>query len=116
MKLSLKFGLVVLALLAGALGGGAWLYMHNQQVFLNQQQQALQVQRESMEKEVKRRAATVAAFGEAARDYTQKVLAPAVDKHVKDTMIFEAQSRTFVARGTIEQFRQKPGMTDYSFR
>lgn len=102
MRLSLKFTLMILTLLLVTLGVSAAVMITHQ--------------REAVEKEVMQRAQTVAAFGEACREYTQKVLAPAVDKHLKGTLIFEAQSRTFVARGTMEQFRAREGMKDYSFR
>jgi signal transduction histidine kinase/CheY-like chemotaxis protein len=116
MKLSVKFGLVVLVLLGLTVGGGAWLMFRNQEEINRLQQQALEQREEAMKNEMKRRAATVASFGEACRDYTQKVLAPEIDKYLPDVMIFEAKSRTFVARGTFEQFRRKKGMSEYSFR
>ncbi|OAI54587.1 hypothetical protein AYO44_03330 [Planctomycetaceae bacterium SCGC AG-212-F19] len=103
MRLSLKFTVMILALLLLTIGISASVMISHQ--------------REAVEKEVLQRAQTVAAFGEACRDYTQKVLSPAVEKHLgKGTMVFEAQSRTFVARGTMEQFRAREGMKDYSFR
>ncbi len=116
MKLSVKFGLVVLLVLIMALGGSYVLFLENQRGYRHLQQQQIQLQEDALEREVKQRASTVASFGEACRDYTQHKLAPAVARHLPEAMIFEAQSRTFVARGTFELFRQKPGMKEYSFR
>src|SRR5262249_34891534 len=71
---------------------------------------------ESLEQEAKFRVAMVASLGEACKNYAQKVLAPAVEQHLGDKIVFEAQSSTFVARGIFEQLRQRPGMEDYSYR
>src|SRR5262245_17609252 len=116
MKLSMKFGLVVFLLLALALGAGIWLFVQAQQELLRMQERASEEQDKTMEQEARRRAAIVASFGEACRDYTQKVLDPAVRKFLGNNLVLEAQSRTFVARGTFEQLQQKTGMKEYAFR
>lgn len=116
MSLRLKFVLCLVGIVIVTLGQAAWTYSDNELEALNQKKQLLREQQVAMKEEVDRRAATVAAFGEACRDYTQKVLAPAVEEHVQGKLILPAMSRTFVARGTFEQFRQKKGMEDYSFR
>jgi len=115
MKLSMKFGLVVLLLLGLTLGGGILLFLQNQRDILRLQEETRKQQEEAMENEARERASMVANFGEACRDYTQKVLSPAVKEYLGDKIVFEAQSRTFVARGTFEQFRKKKG-DDYAFR
>jgi methyl-accepting chemotaxis protein len=99
MKLNLKFSGVLAVLLALLLGGCAWIMIEHQEKALND--------------EALRRAQTVLSFVQACRDYTRNTLAPAVGKHTK-TMIFEAESATFVARGTFDEFRKR--MPDYSFR
>jgi PAS domain S-box-containing protein len=99
MKLNLKFSGVLAVLLALLLGGCAWIMIEHQEKALND--------------EVLRRAQTVLSFGQACRDYARNTLAPAVGKHSKP-MIFEAESATFVARGTFDEFRKR--MPDYSFR
>jgi signal transduction histidine kinase/DNA-binding response OmpR family regulator len=116
MKLSVKFGLLVLVVLAAAVGGSYGLVIHSQRENRRLQEEELRLQEAALEQEVKQRAFTVASFGEACRDYTQQVLAPALDKRLPNEMIFEGKSRTFVARGTFELFRNKPGMSEYSFR
>ena len=116
MRLSLQFGLVVLAFLGLTAAGGFWLFEQNQRELERLQHRSDRLQERALEMEAMRRAATVASFGEACRDYTQKVLSPAVEKYTKNRMIFEAKSRTFVARGTFEQFHQKQGMEEYAFR
>ncbi|MBL8798344.1 MAG: response regulator [Planctomycetia bacterium] len=116
MKLSVKFALAISVLFTLTLACGTWLLMVNHRERLELQQQALLAQQTATEDELKQRAAIIAAFGEACRDYAQLVLSPAVEKHAPGALIFEAQSRTFVARGTMEEFRRKPGMRAYSFR
>ncbi len=115
-NLGVKFGLVLLVLLALTLGGGIWLFSHTERQLQDLQQEALRRQEEALAREARRRASSVASFGEACRDYTQNTLSPAVEKHLGDKMVFEAQSRTFVARGTFEELQRKPGMQGYSFR
>jgi methyl-accepting chemotaxis protein len=99
MRLSLKFTLIILSVLALTMGAGAL-------VLIKQQRQAL-------DKEARTRAQTVLSFGEAARDYARNTLSPAVSKHTKD-LVFEANSATFVARGTFEELRKR--QPEYSFR
>jgi signal transduction histidine kinase/CheY-like chemotaxis protein len=98
-RLSIKFASAVVLLLAATLGGTAWL-------LIAQQQRAMQA-------EVLQRAKTVLSFGEASREYARNTLSPAVRKHT-EALIFEADSATFVARGTFDAFRKR--MPEYSFR
>jgi HAMP domain-containing protein len=116
MKLIWKFGLVVLLLVSLTLGIHIWVLVRNEAELQLLQQRTVTLQEEAIVKEARERAGTVASFGEACRAYTQRILAPAVEKHLGGKIVFEAQSRTFVARGTFEQLRQGPGMADYSFR
>jgi signal transduction histidine kinase/CheY-like chemotaxis protein len=121
MKLSIKFGLVVLLLLGLTLGGGIVLFLQNQQEITRLQEQARNQQEEAIKKEVAERASMVASFGEACRDYTEKVLSPAVKEALEKfpmgdkVVVLQAQSRTFVARGIFDQFRKKKGGA-YVFR
>lgn len=116
MKLNLKFGLVVLLLVSLTLGVAIWLLVRNEAELRLLQQRTVALQEDALIKEARERAATVTSFGEACRAYTQNVLSPAVEKHLGEKIVFEAQSRTFVARGTFEELRRSPGMADYSFR
>src|SRR5216684_1848502 len=103
MSLSWKFSGAVLLLLAVSLGCTAWLVIQRQSRSL--QQQALE------------RSRTILSLGEASREYARDVLSPAVRKAVdphKVGLIFEADSATFVARGTFEAFRKR--QPEYSFR
>ncbi len=100
MKLSLKFSLLILAVLVVTLGAGAWYMVRYQQGVV--------------EREVMLRAQTVANFGEASRDYARNVLSPAVAKISDGKFVPEAQSATFVARGTFDSLRKK--QAEYSFR
>lgn len=99
MKLSLKFTAAVLAVLAVALGITAWQLIRQYQA---------EAARGSLE-----RALSVLSFGEACRAYARETLSPAVRQHT-NTLIFEADSATFVARGTFEKLRER--LPDYSFR
>jgi signal transduction histidine kinase/DNA-binding response OmpR family regulator len=116
MKLSVKIGLVMLLLLSATLGGGIWIFLQTQRELKNLQEEANRQEERAIDNEARQRASRLAKFGEACRDYTQKVLSPAVGKQLKGKLVLEAQSRTFVARGTFEQLRQKEGMKEYSFR
>jgi PAS domain S-box-containing protein len=102
-KLSLKFSGAVLALLAACLGLTAWVVIRHQT--------------RSLQHEALTRSQTVLSFGQASRDYTRNTLSPAVRKAVKGHdvgLIFEADSATFVARGTFDALRKRaPG---YTFR
>lgn len=99
MKVSVKFGLSVVVLLLLTLGGAAWVLIHQQ--------------RNAVRDQVLLRGKLVLSFGEAAREYTRNTLSPAMRPHT-DQLIFEADSATFVARGTFDEFKKKwPG---YSFR
>src|SRR5262249_51853877 len=63
--------------------------------------------------EVVERSQLVLSFGEACREYARETLSPAVRKEAR-SLIFEADSATFVARGTFEAFnKRKPA---YTFR
>jgi methyl-accepting chemotaxis protein len=99
MRLSFKFSLFILALLVVTLGAGAWRLMEHQ--------------RQVVQDEVEQRAKTVVSFGEASRDYARNTLSPAVRKQAKG-LIFEADSATFVARGTFQEFNKR--LPEYSFR
>jgi signal transduction histidine kinase/DNA-binding response OmpR family regulator len=103
MRLSVKFSGAVLLLLLVSLGCLAALVIRYQTHALNQQ--ALE------------RSQTLLSLGEASREYARQTLSPAVRKAVKNHgvgLIFEADSATFVARGTFDAFRKRhPG---YSFR
>src|SRR5580700_10924396 len=98
MKLSAKFGGTIILLFLVTLGITAWALINHQ--------------RDAMLQDVEQRAGTVLSFGEACRDYARDILSPAVRKQAK-TLIFEADSSTFVARGTFEIFRKS--MPQYSF-
>ena len=116
MKLSVKFASVVAFLLIATLGGGVWLFVLNQREIIQFQRETDEEEVAALEQAARNRAAVVASFGEACRDYTQNVLSPAVEKHLGGKLVFEAQSRTFVARGTFDQLRQREGMKDFVFR
>jgi signal transduction histidine kinase/DNA-binding response OmpR family regulator len=103
MRLSVKFSGAVLLLLAVSLGCTAMLVIRRQSQRL--QQEALE------------RSRIVLSMGEASREYARDTLSPAVRKAVnphKVGLIFEADSATFVARGTFEALRKR--LPDYSFR
>ncbi|MBY0522846.1 MAG: DUF3365 domain-containing protein [Gemmataceae bacterium] len=110
MKLSLKFIGAVMAVFALAFAGTAWLLIRQED--------------DSVLEEVRERAQTVLTFGEACRAYTRDTLSPAVQNRIeaerlphdkgKRLFIPEADSATFVARGTFEIFRRQ--MPAYSFR
>src|SRR5262249_39374561 len=74
-------------------------------------------QARSRQQEALERSQTILSFGESCREYARNTLSPAVRRAVgpRDVgMIFEAESATFVARGTFDAFRKRaPG---YSFR
>jgi PAS domain S-box-containing protein len=116
MSLSTKFSLSVAGLAAIALLGVLYVAWDTRGRLERLRVRGEDVQQEAMDREARQRAAILAALGEAARDYTQETLAPAVDKHVPEKLIFEAKSRTFVARGIFEAFRNKDGMGEYAFR
>jgi twitching motility protein PilJ len=99
MRLSIKFSLLILILLVLTLGAVAWRLMDQQ--------------RQVVHKEVEKRAKTVLSFGEASRDYARNTLSPAVRKQAKG-LIFEADSATFVARGTFEELKKR--LPEYTFR
>jgi two-component system, sensor histidine kinase and response regulator len=102
-KLGVKFSGAVLLLLAGVLGATAVFLIDHQRTAMRQRLQA--------------RADEVLCFGESCRDYARKVLSPAVRKAFPGPdapLIFEADSATFVARGTFDFLRQR--LPDYSFR
>src|SRR5262245_28253835 len=99
MRLSFKFTLIILSVLALTMGAGALVLIKQQ--------------REALDGEARQRAQTVLSFGEAARDYARNTLSPAVSKHTKN-LVFEANSATFVARGTFEELRKR--QPEYSFR
>jgi signal transduction histidine kinase/CheY-like chemotaxis protein/HPt (histidine-containing phosphotransfer) domain-containing protein len=100
MKLSFKFAGAVSLLLVAILGGTAWVIVRHQQTVIHEQ--------------ARNRAGMVLSFGEACRDYARNTLAPAVRKSGAKEMVFEAESATFVARGTFAELKQRaPG---YSFR
>jgi signal transduction histidine kinase len=103
MKLSLKFALITALLLFATSAVSAWVLIQHQE--------------KAMQDEVRQRALTVLSFGEACRAYTNKQLRPKINNLVKkhqEEMVFEAQSATFVARGTFEELRQR--LPEYSFR
>lgn len=109
MKLSVKFIGAVVAVIALACAATAWL-------LIRQQERAIQ-------EEVEERAQAVLSFGQACREY-RDVLSPAVHQRIRELspstaprakpFIPEADSATFVARGTFDLFRQR--MPAYSFR
>lgn len=109
MKLSVKFIGAVVAVLAVTIAATAWL-------LIGQQEQTIQ-------EEVRERAQAVLSFGEACREY-RDIVSPAVHEHIekiapgaekeKSAFIPEADSATFVARGTFDLFRKQ--MPAYSFR
>jgi PAS domain S-box-containing protein len=98
-KLSFKFAAATIIILATALSVTVVMITARE--------------REIVHAEALRRAQTVLSFGEATRDYARYTLSPAVERHT-DALIFEAQSATFVARGTFEYLRKHA--PEYSFR
>src|SRR5581483_6537551 len=100
MRLSVKFAGAVSLLLVAILGGTAWMIVRHQQEVIHEQ--AL------------RRAEVVLSFGQACRAYARNTLAPAVRKGGATDTVFEAESATFVARGTFAELR--PLAPGYSFR
>src|SRR5262249_27801099 len=103
MKLSVKFSGAVLLLVAVSLGLTAWLLIRRQT--------------QSLHDEALERSRIILSMGEASREYARETLSPAVRKAVnphKVGLIFEADSATFVARGTFDAFRKRE--PDYSFR
>jgi PAS domain S-box-containing protein len=102
-NLGKKFSGAILLLLAAVLGATAVFLIGHQRAAMLQGLQA--------------RAHSVLCFGEACRDYARQVLSPAVHKAFPGPdapLIFEADSATFVARGTFDFLRQR--LPDYSFR
>jgi methyl-accepting chemotaxis protein len=93
MRLSLKFSLFVVAILALALSAGAWFLIDHQ--------------RKVLQDEVTIRAQSVLNFGEASRAYARNTLSPAVRKASPDSLVLEADSDNFVARGTADELRKK---------
>ena len=98
MKLSVKFSAAVILVLLVSLGGTAWLLVH--------------LQNQAIHEQALVRAQTVLDFGESCREYTRKTLSPAVhnafDKpDQKAPLVFEADSATFVVRGTFEAFKKR---------
>ncbi len=74
-------------------------------------------QNQHLQRQVLERSQTILSLGEASRDYAREILAPAVRNAVKGHdvgMIFEAESATFIARGTFEAFRKR--QAGYTFR
>jgi two-component system, sensor histidine kinase and response regulator len=96
MKLSVKFSGAVLLLLACSLSLTAYLVIRRQN--------------QNLQRQVLERSQTILSLGEASCDYARQTLAPAVRKAVQGHgvgMIFEAESATFVARGTFDAFRKR---------
>jgi PAS domain S-box-containing protein len=67
----------------------------------------------AVERRAFHRAQTVLSFGQACREYAREVLSPAVRAH-SDRLVFEANSATFVARGTFEKLNKQ--LPEYTFR
>jgi signal transduction histidine kinase/CheY-like chemotaxis protein len=99
MKLSWKFSLTVGCVLVAALTITAIILIADRQ--------------KQNHNELIERSQTILSFGQASREYAREILSPAVKAHTNE-MIFEANSATFVARGTFEAFRKR--MPGYSFR
>jgi PAS domain S-box-containing protein len=99
-KLSVKFGGAVLLMLAAILGVTAALLIRHQ--------------RQSIQELLLQRTQTILSFGESCRDYARDTLAPAVREIHQGPMVFEAESATFVARGTLQAFTKR--QPEYSFR
>jgi PAS domain S-box-containing protein len=99
-KLSVKFSGAVLLLLAIVLGGTAAL-------LIRQQRQAAQ-------DALLQRTQAVLSFGESCQEYTRDTLAPALRQVHQGPLVFEAESATFVARGTFRAFNKR--MPGYTFR
>jgi signal transduction histidine kinase/CheY-like chemotaxis protein len=102
MKLSLKFALAVLGVLATTLGASAWLLIRHQH--------------EAMQAEVHHRAETLLSFAQACREYTSDTLQPAVRKHADklNTTVFEAETPSLVTRGIFDNLRRR--LPEYTFR
>jgi hypothetical protein len=99
MKLPAKTPAVLVLLFAATVVAASWL-------LARQQETAVQAG-------VVERARAVLSFGEACRGYARETLSPVVRQHT-DRLIFEANSATFVARGTFEALRKR--MPEYPFR
>src|SRR4051794_18069251 len=102
MRLGPKFSLAVLLLLGVSLGATAWLLIRQQS--------------RDLHNEALHRSQLILSFGEASRDYARDTLSPAVRKAVDPHgigLIFEADSATFVARGSFDAFRKR--QPNYSF-
>src|SRR4051812_45624498 len=96
MKLSVKFSGAVLLLVALSLGVTAWLLIRRQTQHLHD---------EALE-----RSRIILSLSQASREYARETLSPAVREAVASHdvgMIFEAESATFVARGTFDAFRKR---------
>src|SRR5262249_34353893 len=98
-RLSTKFILAMLLVLLLAFGLTAWLLIHHE--------------RDEIEQEAEKRARAIVSFGEACRADAANTLAPAV-KPERKRFVFEAESATFVARGTFDELRKN--LPEYSFR
>src|SRR3954454_9994833 len=99
MQLSVKFSGAVLLLVGVSLGLTAWLLIRRQTQHLHD---------EALE-----RSRIILSLSEASREYARETLSPAVRDAVNPHrvgIIFEAESSTFVARGTFDAFRKRePG-------
>src|SRR5262245_60628862 len=103
MKLSVKFSGAVLLLVAVSLGLTAWLL--------------IRLETQNLQNEAVERSHIILSLGEASREYARETLSPAVRDAVNPHgvgIIFEAESSTFVARGTFDAFRKRE--PNYSFR
>ena len=94
MRLSLKFGVPVLVILALTMGLMAWILIRDQQ--------------KAIEAEVRKRAETVLHFGQACRAYAVDVLRPAVGDQKKDPdlTIFEVQREAVESAGKFDQLAE----------
>jgi signal transduction histidine kinase/DNA-binding response OmpR family regulator len=102
MKLSLKFVLAVLGVVATTLSATAWLL--------------IQHQHRTIEAEVRQRAETLLSFGQACREYASNTMHPAVQKQLATSggTVFEAETPSLVARGIFEALHKR--LPEYSYR
>ena len=103
MKLSVKFSGAVLVVLAVTLGGTAAVLIHHQD--------------RAIKDEVHGRAQTLLHFGESCRQYTRETLSPAVRAAMRPHnggLVFEADSATFVVRGTFAVLHER--LPEYALR
>ena len=72
--------------MAVTIGSSVWLFVQEQRDLQRLRDETARQHEEAIQKEAEQRASAVASFGEACRDYTSKVLSPAVEKQAPGSM------------------------------